>query len=356
LLCGVLLRWHLRGWQIELLPMFLLSSLGLALSRHASIVFGLAVPLYFFLRASQAYFFRHDTANRGTPIYLGATLLCLLGLGAAWGAAQLATGAVCLAFQRGCPTTVARSGCYRINETYHQVPAGGRDAWLAGKTSGLPEQEAFALQAMARNECWVPAFMTFVQRFPHERPDRPMSSAFRHFLLTSDRFATRQMIGHFLAGMHLSPEVRYGALTSLLSTAASPVPSPGAELRVRLGERVPDDRERLMAMRQHPVARTYDWFTQNCLNIIALIGLLAAALVGPRRVEDLALGTSLLLTAVLYLFLISGVAVMVPLYMAPANFLAYLWVGYAICALTSNAGRLREATVSLGSVADRKGA
>jgi hypothetical protein len=65
LLCGVAVRYCLRGWRLELLPMFFVSVLGLALTRHASPIFAFIVPLYFIFLALIAICFRSPSRKAG---------------------------------------------------------------------------------------------------------------------------------------------------------------------------------------------------------------------------------------------------------------------------------------------------
>jgi hypothetical protein len=346
ILCGVLFRYHARGWQLGLLPIFVLSALGLALSRHASIVLALVVPLYFMIMTVFALV--AQSSRRSDWSSLAHTAVCCLAIGlvvvAANSLTRAMTSSTCSASARNCAySIVGRAGCDRIAETYSLVPAEHREGWIAKETAGLPGPEAFALRTMAisMSKCWVEPHAAIGAAFPNENADRLMNSAFFHFLLSPDEFSIRQFLHHVRAGFYLNPESFIGALGYLFIVSTEPIPSVHDEARLRLNANMRVDGQVLTAMGNHPLIRLYDWYTRYCLLLVACISAFLVIVV-ERRPAVAALSVSLLSTTLMYAIAVSAVTLMLSQYLVPTTVLMYLLTGFWICTLFDRvAGILR---------------
>jgi hypothetical protein len=331
LLSGVAIRYCLGGWRLGLLPMFFMSVLGLALTRHASPIFAFIVPLYFIFLALIAVCFPSPSQQAGWG-YLSNTIICCLCIAVALAIGSLVTRATCLARGDDCPhSTIGFQGCTRIFEVFNRIPPEERQAWLAMKTTGLSPAETFAFEAMTKGGCWTDPYWEIRKTFPNENPVRLMRDAFYHFLLSPDHFVVAQMLYQLSQGLYVNRVIRLGSLNDLLTLSTSPVPSPHNITRQRLGE-ISENRRQLTALKEQPFVQYYAWYTYNYLNAVALLSLIAVMILAwePKTV---ALGLSFIVASFTYLVMVSAVITMAGQYIAPVNFLMYVLTAFCFCML-----------------------
>jgi hypothetical protein len=340
LMTGVALRYHFEGWRLTLLPVFIISVFGLAMTRHADVVLAVVVPAYWVFRALYAKLYYGRAARPPLLGYLGNAVICCLGVALVIVIIGPIQHLTCRYFGRDCPySIVGRAGCYRISRTRDLVPAEQQAGWIADKTAKLNAAEAFAFRAMAVGEnCWTGPYNNIAKSFPNENQDMLMNSAFLKFLLRPDRFSTEQMLGDLRGGLHLdrSSYFEYASLERLLWISAQEVArdddSMHREMRVRLGAEGSIDGPYMQALMKNPFVKAYAWYTYYLLNLIGATGLVIL-MIFDRRPSVVALGTSIAIGCLVYLVSVTTVTIMVFQYELPVDFLLYVWTGILGCVL-----------------------
>jgi len=335
LLMGVTLRFYVQGWRIGLLPMLAIAVLGLSLSRHASIVLAIVVPIYW-LVLSIAALLRRQPARQ----YLAYAAVCVGIVSAAFIASVAVTQLSCSVLKRDCTSVLGRAGYYRIYETYNLVPTSERTAWIGDKTKGLSSEMTFAFNAMATDTSggWGVARDTVAKQFPTLNPDWVMNGAFVRFLLSPDKYSLNQMSSELGGGLYLVKS-RYmteqmlgwffGNTINLLSAPVTFGDGHG-EMRVRLGARGATDAAFLQTLPIDGFVRAYDWYTFHLLNGVAVL-LFVLVLILVRDDRTNALLASFFVTGLIFLIAESTVTVILSHYVQPVNLMMYLSTG--ICSL-----------------------
>jgi hypothetical protein len=346
LMVGVVLRYHFEGWRLRLLPLFIFSAFGLAVTRHADVVLAIMPAAYWLLRALYVKLFHWQGRCATIPRYLGNALICWLGLAVVLVIAAQTQRLVCLRFGHDCPySIIGRAGCYRIAKTYALVPADQRQAWIADKAAELSAGEAFAFNAMAAGgNCWSGAYANIAHSFPGENQDKLMNSAFFGFLLMPDRFSTEQMLSELRGGLHLDPlrTYEFAPVENLLFGSAFTVARDDDgmhhEMRVRLGAKATVDRSFFEGLMRHPFTIAYDWYTYYLLDLMGAAGL-AILVIFDRSAGVIALGTAFAISSLAYLVSVTAVTVMLYQYELPLDFLMYVWTGILGCILMDTVSR-----------------
>ncbi len=328
-LLGFVFRTHFDGWRWSRFPAFVIFILVLSLTRHSSIIFAGLIPTYFVLLALT----RYATSRAGWELarYVGYAGACCAAIAITIGLNGIITRATCVAMGGDCPYSITgRAGCYRIAETYGQVPAPQRADWLAAKLAGLTEPERLAFKSMAADGCWVQAYSKVHDAFPADNTDKHLNGAFLHFLLTPDWYSIEQAFRQLrISGYMIDPPV-LSILAGSLQMATLKEHPPHDELRrQKLGVTTEHDAKIRSISTMIPV-RIYDWFTYYALNIVTIILFLTVLLVG-RASADGALGAAILITAIVYLISVSIVTIFVSKYVAPVNLLMYILSGFCLC-------------------------
>jgi hypothetical protein len=335
LFCGVLFRYYNVAWKLRLFPIFVLSSLGLALTRHASVVFAVALPIYFTLLAAVGSIWRYFSIRCGWSHLRHAAASCV-AIGLVVITATFITRGTCWAWGYDCAySLIGRAGCYRIAETFKIVPSEQRETWLSTKGAGFPAGEAFAFRAMATiANCWLGPRTEISAAYPTDDPDRLMSSAYLWFLASPDEFSLRQMLSQLRSALYVdfdsSPWVG-ASLGYSISVSALTLPGAHDEMRLQLDVNTRVDSPQLIALSSHPMVLLYDWYTRHCLTLVALVCIIIA--VAQRNARVLALELSLASTGFVYLICVTIVTLMASYYIAPFTLMMYLLTGISFCTL-----------------------
>jgi hypothetical protein len=336
LLTGVLLRCYARGWDRSLLTVVLPASIGIALTRHASIVFTTMVPAYWTILGVIAVLGRKPVRAYAWNAAIAASVVV-----ATLVVSSAATDLACYAYKEkrqtsDCTRVYGRAGTYRLLDTLALIPRAEREAWFARQTSGLSAAQAFALRAMATSDGpWMGGYVAIKKAYPQENTDRLMNSAFFHFAMSLDRYSVAQMMVNFRAGLSLgrSNFLGNGRLRDLLVASAQTVSTDvNRDLREQLGTKGAIDGPRLAQLSASPLVAAYDRFTINWLNWVALTLFLLAGLI-KRTPAVMALGLAMVTTAVTYVFMVSAATVIISAYVLPVNFLMYVLTGTCLCVL-----------------------
>jgi hypothetical protein len=346
-LIGILLRCYANGWSRPLLRVFVPAAIGLALTRHASIVFTIMLPLYWGILGLMALFKREPVRQ-----YIWASAISVAVVLATLVVSSVATDLACRNFkkQRGtsdCTRIYGRAGMHRMIATLTRVPAAEREKWLTEKMEGLLPESAFAFRTMATDGSpWLGAYVAIREKYPDQNVDRLMNTAFFHFLASPDRYSLAQMTSELRTGLSLG--VRYAPLSGIFAISASTLTSEGhREMRVKLGARADTDSPQHRELSATSLVGIYDAYTTGWLNIIALVMYLLAIVI-TRKAEVLALGLAVILSAATYVFLVSGVIVMVTAYVLPVHFLMYILTGISMCVVLQhklNSGHAKAALI-----------
>jgi hypothetical protein len=345
LLTGVLLRCYANGWDRSLMYVLVPTSIGIALTRHASFVFTIMVPLYWtflgliaVLRGGSLRPYVRNTVV-GASIALAALVVT-----------SAATDLTCYAYsnRRGtsdCTRIYGRAGAHRLIDTLALIPSAERDNWLTERTRDLPPKQAFAFRMMATDaEPWLGAYEAIKKAYPDENIDRIMNSAFFAFLTLPDRYSMTQMLVHFRAGLSLgkSSTLSNQRLGSFLNGSASTLlMDDQREVRERMGAKGEMDADRQRAMADSLIVAAYDHYTTNLLNWVA-IAILLVAMIITRNSAVAALGLAIIATSVTYVFLVTGLIFVVPAYVLPVNFLMYVLTGSCLCILLERWSEVRR--------------
>jgi hypothetical protein len=329
-LVGILLRCYANGWASRLLRVFVPAAICLALTRHASVVFTIMLPLYWGILGLTALFKRKPMRQ-----YIWAGAISVSAVLATLVVSSVATDLACRGFKKmrgtsDCTRIYGRAGIHRIIATLARVPAAEQEKWLTDKTDGLPPEIAFAFRTMAtHDEAWSGASTAIKEKYPEQNVDRLMNTAFFHFFASPDRYALAQMTTELRAGLSLG--VPYAPLSGILAISANTLTSEKHhEVRDKLGARADTDSPQHRELSATSLVGVYDAYTTGWLNIVA-VGVYLLAVVITRKAEVFALGLAVILSAATYVFLVSAVIVMVTAYVLPVHFLMYVLTGVSIC-------------------------